>query len=73
MGKEIYLQGLYVEVVWILHMVYWSQAAAAKLLWSCPTLCDPIEGSPSGSPIPGILQARILDWCAISFSSESEK
>ena len=41
-------------------------AAAAKLLQSCPTLCDPIEGSPAGSPIPGILQARTLEWVAIS-------
>ena len=39
----------------------------AKLLQSCPTLCDPIDGSPLGSPIPGILQARTLEWVAISF------
>ena len=44
-------------------------AAAAKLLQSCPTLCDLIEGSPPGSPIPGILQARTLEWVAISFSN----
>ena len=45
-------------------------AAAAKLLQSCPTLCDPIDSSsPPGSPIPGILQARTLEWVAISFSS----
>ena len=44
-------------------------AAAAKSLQSCPTLCDPIDGSPPGSPIPGILQARILEWVAISFSN----
>ena len=44
-------------------------AAAAKLLQSCLTLCDPIDGSPSGSPIPGILQARTLEWVAISFSN----
>ena len=42
--------------------------AAAKLLQSCPTLCDPIDGSPPGFPIPGILQARTLEWVAISFS-----
>ena len=42
---------------------------AAKSLRSCPTLCDPIEGSPPGSPIPGILQARTLEWAAISFSN----
>ena len=44
-------------------------AAAAKLLQSCPTLCDPIDGSPPGSPVPGILQARALEWVAISFSN----
>ena len=43
-------------------------AAAAKSLQSCPTLCDPIDGSPPGSSVPGILQARILEWVAISFS-----
>ena len=42
--------------------------AAAKSLQSCPTLCDPIDGSPPGSPVPGILQARTLEWVAISFS-----
>ena len=42
---------------------------AAKLLQSCPTLCDPVDGSPPGSAIPGILQARILEWVAISFSN----
>ena len=46
-----------------------AAAAAAKLLQSCPTLCNPIDGSPSGSPIPGILQARTLKWVAISFSN----
>ena len=44
-------------------------AAAAKSLQSCPTLCDPIDGSPSGSPVPGILQARTLEWVAISSSN----
>ena len=44
-------------------------AAAAKSLQSCPTLCDPIDGSPPGSPVPGILQARTLEWAAISFSN----
>ena len=44
-------------------------AAAAKSLQSCPTLCDLIDGSPLGSPIPGILQARTLEWVAISFSN----
>ena len=46
-----------------------AAAAAAKSLQSCPTLCDPIDGSPPGSPVPGILQARTLEWVAISFSS----
>ena len=46
-----------------------AAATAAKSLQSCPTLCDPIDGSPPGSPVPGILQARTLEWVAISFSS----
>ena len=45
------------------------KSAAAKSLQSCPTLCDPIDGSPPGSPVPGILQARTLEWVAISCSS----
>ena len=43
--------------------------AIAKSLQSCPALCDPVDGSPLGSPIPGILQARTLEWVAISFSN----
>ena len=46
-----------------------AAAAAAKSLQSCPTLCDPIDSIPPGSPVPGILQARTLEWVAISFSS----
>ena len=46
-----------------------AAAAAAKSLQSCPTLCDPRDSSPPGSPVPGILQARTLEWVAISFSS----
>ena len=46
-----------------------AAAAAAKSLQSCPTLCDPIDGCPPGSPVPGILQARTLEWVAISFSN----
>ena len=46
-----------------------AAAAAAKSLQSCPTLCDPIDGSPPGSPVPGIFQARTLEWVAISFSN----
>ena len=46
-----------------------AAAAAAKSLQSCPTLCNPIDGSPPGSTVPGILQARTLEWVAISFSN----
>ena len=46
-----------------------AAAAAAKSLQSCPTLCNPIDGSPPGSAVPGILQARTLEWVAISFSN----
>ena len=46
-----------------------AAAAAAKSLQSCPTLCDPIDGSPPGSPVPGIFQAITLEWVAISFSN----
>ena len=49
-----------------------AAAAAAKSLQSCPTLCDPIDGNLPGSPIPGILQARTLEWVAISFSNASK-
>ena len=48
----------------------WEGAAAAKSLQSCPILCDPIDSSPPGSPVPGILQARTLEWGAIAFSRE---
>ena len=48
---------------------YSLEAAAAKSLQSCLTLCDPVDGSPPGSPVPGILQARTLEWVAISFSN----
>ena len=49
--------------------IYTAAAAAAKSLQSCLTLCDPIDGSPPGSPIPGILQASALEWVAISLSN----
>ena len=49
--------------------MYTLLATAAKSLQSCPTLCDPIDGGPPGSPVPGILQARTLEWVAISFSN----
>ena len=49
-----------------------TATAAAKSLQSCPILCDPVDGSPPGSPVPGIPQARTLEWVAISFSTASE-
>ena len=62
-----------IEYIWKGSMCYGvcfhsTAPAAAKSLQSCPTLCDPIDGSPPGSPIPGILQTRTLEWVAISFS-----
>ena len=55
----------------LVHLMFFQEtlAAAAKSLQSCPTLCDPIDGNPTGSPVPGILQAKILEWVAISFSN----
>jgi len=53
----------------VIVMCMYAAAAAAKSLQSCPTLCDPIDGDLPGSPIPGILQARTLEWVAISFSN----
>ena len=50
-----------------------AAAAAAKSLQSCPTLCDPIDSSPLGSPVPRILQARTLEWVAIVFSDPSDR
>ena len=57
--------------VWVNFRSWWrtGRPATAKSLQSCPTLCDPIDGSPPGSPVPGILQARTLEWVAISFSN----
>ena len=55
-------------IIVVTRMYDWF-AAAAKSLQSCPTLCDPIDGSPRGSPVPGILQARTLEWVAIAFSN----
>ena len=60
-------------MVFILDEKAAAAAAAAKSLQSCPTLCDPIDGSPLGSYVPGILQARILEWGAISFKQEFTK
>ena len=53
----------------LMNKAFAAAAAAAKSLQSCPTLCDPIDGSTLGSAIPGILQARTLEWVAISFSN----
>ena len=57
--------------LWLLFLYVFSpsSAAAAKSLQSCPTLCDPIDSSPPGSPVPGILRARTLEWVAIAFSN----
>ena len=64
---------IFIPIFWSLghsfsFLSMWPAAAAARSLQSCPTLCDPIDGSPPGSPVPGILQARTLEWVAISFS-----
>ena len=56
-------------MLFILKYLAAAAATAAKSLQSCPTLCDPRDGSPPGSPVPGILQARTLEWVAISFSN----
>ena len=58
----MYIKHLYVKS-------HFLETYAAKSLQSCPTLCDPTDGSPPGSPIPGILQARTVEWVAISFSN----
>ena len=79
-GCHAHLQGIFLTQGSNLGLLHWQAdslpseppcccAAAAKLLQSCPTLHDPIDGSPPGSPIPGILQARTLEWVAISFSN----
>ena len=65
---ECHLRLLRIEIMHNFSSKY-SAAAAAKSLQSCPTLCDPIDGSLPGSPVPGILQARTLEWVAISFSN----
>ena len=67
-SEGVYISSLLTDVTKRLSKVF-AAAAAAKSLQSCPTLCDPIDGSPPGSPIPGILQARTLEWVAISFSN----
>ena len=66
--RKIFPGNVYV----ILYKSFTDLAAAAKSLLSCWTLCDPIDGSLPGSPVPGILQARTLEWVAISFSNASK-
>ena len=61
------VEGLHYIIIWRKVTVTIYVAAAAMSLQLCPTLCDPIDGSPPGSPVPGILQARTLEWVAISF------
>ena len=65
-GRRTILQLCFCTTPWFTSI---HVAAAAKSLQSCPTLCDPIDGSPPGSPVPGILEARTLEWVAISFSN----
>ena len=55
-----------------MRLIYAAAAAAAKSFQSCLTLCDPVDGSPPGSFVAGILQARTLEWVAISFSNEGK-
>ena len=57
------------SIVFIVQILKLPLHSAAKSLQSCPTLCNPIDDSPPGSPVPGILQARTLEWVAISFSN----
>ena len=61
---------MYRPCVYVLIVAAAAAAAAAKSLQSCPTLCDPIDGSPTGSPVPGIFQARVLEWGAVAFSAD---
>jgi len=71
-NKQAFLFGknvLNVMVTTLINKDVLAAAATAKLLQSCPTLCNPIDGIPPGSPVPGILQARTLEWVAISFSN----
>ena len=66
----MYIKYIYVYKVYMyIKYLYMYIKYAAESLQSCPTLCDPIDGSPPGSPVPGILQARTLEWVAVSFSN----
>ena len=64
--KKVIQLYIYIHIIF---QIIFHCAAAAKSLQLCPTLCDPIDGSPPGFPVPGILQARTLEWVAISFSN----
>ena len=66
---SIYPRTTVSEARWLEYIFFKKTAAASESLQSCPTLCDPIDSSPTGSPVPGILQARTLEWVAISFSN----
>ena len=78
MGGSFKREGIY-AYLWLIHAEVWQKTAKfckailppppPTSLQSCPTLCDCIDGSTPGSPVPGILQARILEWVALSFSS----
>ena len=64
-----YLANIFKHKIQLCFIVREIMICAAKSLQSCPTLCDPSDGSPPGSPVPGILQARTLEWVAVSFSN----
>ena len=69
LGCQKLFSNLTIEGVFSRGLYLFVNTAAAKSLQSCPTLCDPIDDSPPGSPVPGILQARTLEWVVISFSN----
>ena len=72
MSDFIYTGKIVFMMIYVCNFISYKKdlaAAAAKSLQSCPTLCNPIDGTPLGSPIPGILHARTLAWVAISFSN----
>ena len=68
MALYAFAVGINQYITFLKYISDFPAAAAAKSLQSCPTLCDPTDGSPPGSPVPGILQARTLEWVAIAFS-----
>ena len=72
LGYSYFLLQVFKDII-IMSYYLLLAGTAAKLLQSCPTLCDPIDGSSQGSPIPGILQARTREWVAISFSNDESK